>query len=109
MPARRTSAKGAKAHTEPEFEEFFIQADEPIYTTGVVCKLLMIPIWVLKQLDSHGVVSPPRAKTGQSRLYSKRELKLLDRIWYLMNERKVKVDGIKVILEMEEAGYIQAN
>lgn len=101
---KKNSAKAAIKPTE-EFEEFFIHHDEPIFTTGVVCKLLSIPVWVLKQLDSEGVVSPPREREGQSRLYSKRELKLLDRIWYLMDERKVKVDGIKVILEMEEFGY----
>lgn len=106
MSARRTSARGAKAPKAEGFEEFFIAIDEPIYTTGVVCKLLMIPIWVLKQLDSSGIVSPPRQAAGQSRLYSKRELKKLDRVWYLMNERKVKVDGIKVIIEMETVGYI---
>ncbi len=106
MSAKRTSTKGAKIPRIEEFEEFFIAVDEPIYTTGVVCKLLTIPIWVLKQLDSAGIVSPPRQAAGQSRLYSKRELKKLDRVWYLMNERSVKVDGIKVILEMEAVGYI---
>jgi hypothetical protein len=104
--AKRTSAKGAKAPKNEEFEEFFIAIDEPIYTTGVVCRLLSIPIWVLKQLDSAGIVSPPRNMAGQSRLYSKRELKKLDQVWYLMNERKVKIDGIKVILEMESVGYV---
>ncbi len=89
-----------------DFEEFFIHADEPVFTTGVVCRLLTIPIWVLKQLDSAGIVSPDRVSTGQSRLYSKRELAKLSKVWYLMNQRKVKVDGIKVILEMETIGYI---
>lgn len=90
---------------QKDFEEFYISLDEPVFTTGVVCKLLTIPVWVLKQLDSKGIVSPPRKSEALSRLYSKRELKLLDRIWYLMNVRKVKVDGIQVILEMEEHGY----
>ena len=103
-PRKRTSQ--ARAVSQKEFEEFFIHVDEPIYTTGVVCRLLSIPIWVLKQLDSAGIVSPPRNMAGQSRLYSKRELKKLDQVWYLMNERKVKVDGIRVILEMESVGYI---
>lgn len=94
-----------KRTKEKDFEEFFISVDEPVFTTGVVCKLLSMPVWVLKQLDSEGIVSPPRERAGQSRLYSKRELKLLDQIWYLMSERRVKVDGIKVILEMEEFGY----
>lgn len=96
----KNSAKEARKPIE-EFEEFFIALDEPIFTTGVVCKLLSIPVWVLKQLDGAGIVSPPRKSQGLSRLYSKRELKLLDRIWYLMDIRKVKVDGIRVILEME--------
>lgn len=108
MVSKRTNAKGAKTPSqEEEFEEFFIAIDEPIYTTGVVCRLLSIPIWVLKQLDSAGIVSPPRLVAGQSRLYSKRELKKLNRVWYLMSERNVKVDGIKVILEMETVGYIK--
>lgn len=102
---RRTSARRA-APSEEGFNEFFISADEPIYTSGVVCKLLSIPIWILKQLDREGIVSPPRAKAGQSRLYSKRELKKLDKVWYLMHERSVKVDGVKVILEMETQGYV---
>ncbi len=107
MSRKRTSTKGAiSPRLEESFEEFFIPNDEPIYTSGVVCKLLAIPIWVLKQLDREGIVSPPRQRLGQSRLYSKRELKKLDRVWYLMNARKVKVDGIRVILEMEAASCI---
>ena len=90
---------------DDDFIEFFISPDEPIFTTGVVCKLLSIPVWVLKQLDKEGIVSPPRLNDAKVRLYSKRELGKLDRIWYLMSQRKVKVDGIKVILEMELLGY----
>lgn len=104
---KRTSAQGAKTlKSQEEFEEFFISLDEPVFTSGVVCRLLSIPIWVLKQLDNYGVVSPPRVNTGQARLYSKRELKKLDQVWYLMNERKVKIDGIKVILEMKSGNFI---
>ena len=106
MSKKRTSARGATIPEIEEFKEFFIAIDEPIYTTGVVCRLLAIPIWILKQLDSAGIVSPPRHAAGQSRLYSKRELKKLERVWYLMSERNVKVDGIKVIIEMETVGYL---
>lgn len=103
MLRKKTSYKEAKSPNRLEnSEEFFISPDEPVFTSGVICKLLSIPIWVLKQLDAEGIVSPPRDRSGQSRLYSKRELKLLDRIWHLMSVRKVKVDGIRVILEMEE-------
>jgi len=36
------------------FEEMEIDPDVPIYTSSVVCRLLGVPIWVLKQLDKEG-------------------------------------------------------
>ncbi len=98
---KKNSSKGFPSETEL-IDEFYIHPDEPIYTSGVVCKLLSVPIWVLKQLDREGIVVPPRKRDGQARLYSKRELKKLDQVWYLMDKRKVKTDGIKVILEIEQ-------
>lgn len=85
-----------------DFIEFDIDINEPIYTTGVIQKLLDIPIWVIKQLDKEGVVSPPRKTKGTARLYSKRELKKLAHCWEYMNKMGVKVKGLKVILEMEK-------
>ncbi len=82
-------------------EEFYIDADEPVFTSSVVVRLLDIPVWVLKQLDSEGIVSPPR-KEGSARRYSKRHLKKLEHVWHYMSERRVKISGLKVILEMEE-------
>ncbi|MBU1086802.1 MAG: MerR family transcriptional regulator [Candidatus Omnitrophica bacterium] len=84
-----------------QFIEFIIDVDEPIYTTGVIQRLLDIPIWVIKQLDNEGVVSPPRKLVGSSRLYSKRELKKLAHCWVYMNEKGVNIKGLKVILEIE--------
>ncbi|MCM8761433.1 MAG: MerR family transcriptional regulator [Candidatus Omnitrophica bacterium] len=87
-----------------EAESAGISMDEPIMTTGVVSGILHMPLWVLKQLDKHKIVSPKRRK-GMGRLYSQREFNKLKHIWYLMKVRRVKVDGIKVILEMEAKGY----
>ncbi len=84
--------------------EFKIHDNEPIMPTGVVCRLLDIPIWVLKQLDREKIISPPRKK-GKSRLYSQSEVLKLRHIWFLMKTKKVKVDGVKVILEMEAKFY----
>ena len=85
-----------------EFIEITIGPDEPVFTSGVVCKLLGIPVWVLKQLDGAGIVSPPRSNTLKARLYSKRELKKVEHCWYYIKEKKVKVPGLRVILELEE-------
>lgn len=93
-----------KKKTDESFEEFFIDIDEPIYTSGVVSRLLSIPVWVLKQLDKEKIVSPPREE-GKSRLYSKRELKKIEYIWKLMSEKNVNIGGIKVIIEMNQKKF----
>lgn len=83
---------------------FDVGIDEPVYTSGVVCRLLGIPVWVLKQLDKEEIVSPPRKK-GRSRLYSKNELNKLSHIWYIMQEKKVKITSLRYVLEMEAKVY----
>jgi MerR family transcriptional regulator/heat shock protein HspR len=85
---------------KPSSSSAVYDGNEPVYTSGVVCRLLGIPVWVLKQLDRERVVSPSRTK-GRSRLYSSRELKKLEKVWYFMSERRVNVHGVKYILEME--------
>jgi MerR family transcriptional regulator, heat shock protein HspR len=77
-----------------------IPDDEPVYTSGVVTRLLGIPVWVLKQLDQESLVKPSRTK-GRYRFYSQNELKKLKRVWHYMSERHVNVHGVRVILEME--------
>lgn len=103
-PLHEKRIKNVKTKIAGKAEMFDIDRDEPILTSGVVCDLLDIPIWVLKQLDKENVVSP-RRRNGKGRLYSQREVGKLKHIWRLMSKRNVKVDGIKVILEMEEVGY----
>lgn len=82
-------------------ETFKISNNEPVYTSGVVSRLLGIPVWILKQLDKEAIVSPQRKK-GKSRLYSKQELDKLSHIWYIMKEKGVKIKSLKYILEIEK-------
>ena len=86
-------------------EDFEIDAEEPVFTTGVVCRLLDMPVWILKQLDEEGIVSPKRENENQSRLYSTQELKMVKHCWYYLKEHKVKIHGLKVILQMEEGTF----
>jgi len=88
--------------------EFEIDDEEPVYTSGVVCTLLEIPVWVLKQLDRGNIVSPYR-RGGKSRLYSKKDLVKLKYVWYLMEIKEVNVSGVRVILEIEEKIYSKQN
>jgi len=77
-----------------------ISPDEPVYVISVVCKLVDLPIWTLRQLDKKGVVCPKRIGR-KSRLYSLKDLKKLEYVHYLMEDKHVNIHGVKIILETE--------
>ncbi len=89
-----------KSRKSVSFPEVPIDHDEGVFTTGVVSRLLGIPYHVLKQLDKEGIVSPPRVH-GKIRLYSKRDVEKLQHCWIYIKEKRVRIQGLKVILEME--------
>jgi len=78
-----------------------IDPDEPVYIMSVVSHLVHIPEWTIRQLDKAGIVCPKR-KARQKRLYCQNDIKKLEYIHYLMEERGVNIKGIKVILELEK-------
>jgi len=80
--------------------EIRISPDEPVYVISVVSKLVGIPVWTLRQLDKAGVVCPKRVGK-KSRLYCMKDMRRLEYVHYLMQEKHVNVRGIKVIIEME--------
>jgi MerR family transcriptional regulator/heat shock protein HspR len=78
--------------------------DEPVYVISVAARLAGLPCWVLRVLDQEGIVVPVRTDSNR-RLYSDNDIVLLARVHHLMVERKVNINGIKVILEMEQAQH----
>ena len=80
--------------------DIHISPDEPVYVISVATKLVDLPIWTLRQLDKAGVVCPKRIGK-KSRLYSLKDIKKLEYVHYLMEEKHINVHGIKMILEIE--------
>jgi MerR family transcriptional regulator/heat shock protein HspR len=78
-----------------------ISPEEPVYVIGVACKLVKIPVWTLRQLDKAGIVRPKRSGR-KNRLYSFKDLKRLEYVHYLMENKRVNIHGVKLILEKEE-------
>ncbi len=78
-----------------------ISADEPVYVISVVSRLVDIPVWTLRQLDKAGVVRPKRVGK-KNRFYSLKDIRRLEYIHYLMEDKGVNLHGIKIILEKEE-------
>jgi len=80
--------------------DIYISPDEPVYVISVVSKLVDLPVWTLRQLDKCGVVRPKRIGK-KSRLYSLKDVKRLEYVHYLMEEKRVNIHGIRIILEKE--------
>jgi MerR family transcriptional regulator/heat shock protein HspR len=80
--------------------DIYISPDEPVYVISVASKLVDLPVWTLRQLDKKGVVCPKRIGK-KSRLYSLKDIKKLEYIHYLMEDKEVNISGIKMILELE--------
>lgn len=88
-----------------EFEDIFskdinINPEEPVYVISVVSRIVHLPVWTLRELDKKDVVKPKRIGK-KTRCYSQKDLKKLEYIHYLMEEKHVNISGIKVILEIE--------
>ena len=79
--------------------DIHISPDEPVYVISVVSRLVSVPVWTLRQLDKAGIVCPKRIGK-KSRLYSLKDVKRLEYVHYLMEEKHVNVRGVKVIIEM---------
>ncbi|MFH1128472.1 MAG: MerR family transcriptional regulator, partial [Candidatus Omnitrophota bacterium] len=77
-----------------------ISPDEPVYVISVTSRLVDLPVWTLRQLDKAGIVCPKRIGK-KSRLYCLKDIKRLEYIHYLMEEKQVNIGGIKIILEIE--------
>jgi DNA-binding transcriptional MerR regulator len=74
---------------------------DPVYTISVAGRLLGVNPSFLRQVENEGLISP--ARTGSNiRLYSDEDLKLLSRIIFLCRSRGVNLQGVRVILAMEE-------
>jgi len=77
-----------------------ISPDEPVYVISIASKLAGLPVWTLRQLDKAGVVCPRRIGK-KSRFYSLNDVKRLEYVHYLMEEKRVNISGIKIIIERE--------
>jgi len=80
--------------------DIIISPDDPVYVISVASKLSGLPIWTLRQLDKAGVVCPKRIGK-KSRLFSLNDIKRLEYVHYLMEDKHVNISGIRLILEIE--------
>lgn len=81
--------------------EVEINPKAALFVIGITSEMVQIPIWTLRKLDQMGVISPKRV--GKStRCYSVSQIRKLQYIKYLMEDKGVNISGVKVILEMKK-------
>jgi len=78
-----------------------IDPEAPVYIISVVSEIVSIPIWTLRKLDDLDVVKPKRIGK-KTRCYSQSQVELLNYVHYLMEEKRVNISGIRVILQIEK-------
>jgi MerR family transcriptional regulator/heat shock protein HspR len=82
--------------------------DEPVYVISIAAKLAGLPSWTLRVLDKEGIVCPQRTAKDR-RLYSDRDIARLARVRFLTEERGVNMNGVRLILEIEDQNTPSSN
>lgn len=85
---------------EKQFE-VDIPVDEPLFPLNIVCDLLQIQYHTLHEILREGIIKENRKKSTK-KLLSVKDVKRLKYVKYLMEERGVNIQGIKVIFEIEK-------
>lgn len=71
--------------------------EEPVYTIGIVAKLLKICPATLRIWERKGLIKP--ARLGKNRFYSKCDVERLEYIKELLQEKHINIEGVRQILE----------
>jgi len=77
-----------------------INPDDPVYMIGIVARIVKLPVWTLRELDKQGVVHPRRINK-KTRCYSLKDIKKLEYVRYLIEEKHVNISGVKIIMQLE--------
>ena len=72
---------------------------EPRYVISVAARMLDVQTHTLRYYEKVGIISPHRSR-GNIRLYSDRDIALLQRVKALVDDMGINLPGVEVILRM---------
>jgi MerR family transcriptional regulator/heat shock protein HspR len=80
---------------------------EPRYVISVAARMLDIQTYTLRYYERVGIIEPYRSR-GNVRLYSDRDIALLQRVKALVDDMGINLPGVEVILRMmQRVGELQ--
>ena len=81
--------------------EVEIEEDDPVFPIEVVCKLADLHYWTLRSIIKEGIIEPK--KVGKKKmLFSKHDIKKVECVKYLMDEKGINIKGVKMFFEISE-------
>ena len=80
---------------------------EPRYVISVAARMLEVQTHTLRYYERVGVIEPRRSR-GNVRLYSDRDIAVLQRVKTLVEDLGINLPGVEVVLRMiERVGELQ--
>ena len=74
-------------------------SEEPRYVISVAARMLDMQTHTLRYYEKVGIIEPGRSR-GNVRLYSDRDIALLQRVKSLVDDMGINLPGVEVILRM---------
>lgn len=71
--------------------------NRPLYTIGIAAELAGITDQTLRLYEKHGLIKPSRK--NKNRFYSENDIKWLNCIRDLIHDRKISIEGVKLLLD----------
>ncbi|MEZ4501730.1 MAG: MerR family transcriptional regulator [Dehalococcoidia bacterium] len=78
-----------------------IPHDEPVFQISVVARMVGLHQQTLRSYERIGLVQPHRT-SGNTRLYSQRDIERLQQVLRLVNDLGINLAGVEVILRMTQ-------
>ena len=73
--------------------------NEPRYVISIAARMLKMQTYTLRYYEKVGIIEPRRSR-GNVRLYSDRDIALLQKVKTLVDDMGVNLPGVEVILRM---------
>ncbi len=80
-------------------KEVIISDSEPIFHISEAAKILGVSVHTLRKYENEGLLLPHKSETNQ-RIYSKKDLERINCIRNAIKEKKIGINGIKVIYSL---------
>ena len=78
---------------------------EPVYTIGIISRLLKVCPATLRIWERKNLIKP--ARIGKNRFYSKNDLDRLEQIKELLQKKHINIEGVRKVLEAKKCWDIK--